>query len=78
MTRHARHQHRRHLIAQGFAGAGGHDGERVLLGQHGVDHGLLAGTQLGHAEDVAQDLRDLGPSPSRGHRRLTVLAPRLA
>ena len=58
--RHARHQHRGHLVAQRLAGAGGHDGERVLLGQHRVDHRLLPGTQLGHAEHVAHDLRDLG------------------
>nr|GEU28580.1 hypothetical protein [Tanacetum cinerariifolium] len=43
--RHAVEQPRRHLVAQRLAAAGGHHGQRVVAGQHAVDHVALASSQ---------------------------------
>ena len=47
---------RRQLVAEGFAGAGRHDGENVLAGQHGAHDLLLSFAEGGEAEDVVENL----------------------
>jgi hypothetical protein len=46
----------RHLVAEALAAAGGHDGERVPLGQHGGDDLGLAGPEFAVSEHIGKDL----------------------
>jgi hypothetical protein len=43
------------LVAQRFAGAGRHDGERMAAVEHGVDHGALSDSQLADAEGFLEE-----------------------
>src|SRR5439155_25853955 len=52
----AAHVQRRQLVAERFAGAGGHDGERVASGEHALDDFPLSGTQRPQAEPAAQQV----------------------
>jgi hypothetical protein len=74
--RRARQQRRRKLVAQRFAGAGRHDGDGVLAGEHTPDHGVLTFAQLAKAEDLPKRLLDgvfRGGARGWGHRaRLRV------
>ncbi len=54
----------RQLVAQRFAGAGGHDQQDVAALDHGVADGLLVGAEIGKPERVAQQFqrcRDRSP-----------------
>ena len=55
------------LVAERLAAAGRHDGEDVAAGLDGVDDLLLAGAELGKAEDLAeQAARGRHASPKLG------------
>ena len=45
---------RRQLVAERLAGAGRHDGEHVLAGEHRAEDLVLPGPQIGEAEDAVQ------------------------
>ena len=47
---------RRQLVAERLAGAGRHDGEHVLAGQHRAHDLLLSFAEGGEAEDVVENL----------------------
>ena len=48
------------LVAQGFAGAGRHDGEHVLAGEHRAHDVLLPVAEAREAEDVVENFERIG------------------
>ena len=68
--RNAGQQQGRHLKAQGFPCAGGHNTNRVLTGQQGVDHLFLAGPKGGISKIAFQNLQFCGHTILFSHRSI--------
>ena len=61
------------LIAERFAAAGRHDGDRVAAAQHRSDDVFLAGTEAADAEDAAQRLLEVARRDRHVKRVATVV-----